>query len=279
MLMMDNLSARKPLKKYFYGGKSWLSIMFWAGIILLIPPATPLGMMVLPIWAVIKIVSVFMSASGDENLYDNILEQDIEYLKKRAVETMGLVEEEYSLIDPIVGFGYADESETVKKGAELEAEKKDFLQKIKDVIFSIPRSIFAFFRQFFEEKDFISRSIFFEGRDKKVRGSLVRVTMISFTEQQIVSYTCNYDIALGVILEEYVREVFYRDVDSVNYGDETLHIFMKDGRLLRTPVTWIRMAVSSGKDIIGSMTGETDLLENQIMAAKSLVRSKKAEMA
>ena len=103
--------------------------------------------------------------------------------------------------------------------------------------------------------------------------------MISFTEQQISAYICNYDIALGIILKESVREVFYRDVESVDYGGENWHVYTNNGKFSRVPLSWARITVPSGKNILASMAGETDMLENQVTAMKNLIRSKKEEMA
>lgn len=272
-LEMENIGERMPLKKYFYDKKS--SLLFWVCLALAFPTA---GLSLL-VFLVVKIAQLFINSFGDEMTYDRILKQDIDYLKDRAVNVMGLVPEELSLIEPVITHGYASESESVKKLAELAAEKKDPLQKLISFIIAIPLAILSFFRSLFTDKDYVSHSVFFEGRDEKIRGSLISVTMISFTEQQIVAYTCNYDIALGVILEEYVREMFYRDVVSVSYGGEILHIFTNNGKLLRMPASWAILTSPSGKNIVASMAGENDLLENQIMAMKNLIRSKKEEMA
>lgn len=269
-LEMDNINERIPLKKYFYDKKS--SLLFWICLALAFPT---LGSSLL-IYFVVKLI---VNSSGDELRYDNILEKDINYIRNRAVNVMGLIPEELSLIEPIVTHGFAKEGSAVKKLAELSAEKKDFFKKCIELIMAIPSMIITFFRNLFTGKDIISHSVFFEGRDEKLRGSLISVTVISFTEQQIVAYTCNYDIALGLILEEYVREMFYRDVSSVDYGEETLHVFTNNGKLSRMPASWTMLTSPAGEHIFASMIGESNLLEDQVMAMKNLIRSKKEEMA
>lgn len=276
MLTLGNNPGRENLKKYFYSDRPWMTLMFWIGICTI--PAVGIGFFILFAWLVLKIVFMISGNKGDEKLYDDILNDDVEYLKKRSVETMGLIEEEFSLIDPIVGVSFASE-DAVKVGAALTAEKKNVLKMIWEAIAGIPKAIIEFLRRLFGNKEYMSRTVFYEGADKRIRGSLVCVTVVLFTEQQILSYTCNFDIALGLILEENVREVFYRDVDSVNYGDEIAHIHREDGTFIRTPLTRMRLAVASGKDIEIASLGESDLLENQIMATKSLIRSKKESIA
>lgn len=272
---MENVAGRENLKTYFYEWHPYLDLMFWIGICTI--PVFGLGLAILGIWAVIRFIVLLMSTSGDEVLYDRILNQDIEFLKKRSIDQMGMVEEEYSLIDPIEAIGYGtDDMVSVFK---VLAPKRDFVAKIIDFFKQIFFKLIALVRALIGRPDFVSKEVFFEGNDKKMRTSLVAYTMIVFTEKQIVSYRCVYDIALGVILDERVREVFYRDVDSVTYGDETFHIFTKKFRLTKEPVTKLRLAVPSGADIVASMLGETDMLENQVMAMKSLIRSKKEEMS
>ena len=281
MLTMEQLYEREALKKYFYGNsRPWPILLFLAGffVMSISNDTKVIGIILILAGIGIKLYRIFVSFKGDEVLYDNILSKDIEYIKSRSVTNMGLIEEEFSLIDPIVAFCFANE-ESVKMAAELTAKKKNILQMIWEAIASIPRLMIGFLLRIFGRNDYISKAVFYEGHDHKVRGSLVNVTVILFTEQQILSYSCNYDIALGIILEENVREVFYRDVDSVNYGDETTHVVRQDGTFIRSESSKLRLSVASGNDIYASMIGETDFLENQVMAAKSLIRSKKESLA
>ena len=273
MLEMENIAEREKLKTYFYEWHPYLDLLFFIGVCTCI---VGVGFILLGIWAIIRITVLFMSTSGDEVLYDRILEQDIAFLKKRSIEQMGMIEEEYSLIEPIEGIGGATDDDV--RIFKISTQKRDLLARIGDFFKSVFYKIAALFRALIGRHDLISKDVFFEGNDKRIRSSLVSYTNILFTEQQIVSYNCIYDIALGVILEEYVREVFYRDVDTVIYGDETQHIFTKKLKLIREKLTKVILAVASGKNIVAVMRGETDMLENQIMAMKSLIRSKKEEM-
>ena len=276
VLLLEDHPGRRNLKEYFYSDRPWLTLMFWAGILLI--PLGGIGGILLLIWATLKVYFMVAGSKGDERLYDEILAQDVEYLKQRSVETLGVIEDEYSLIEPVIGTSFAPESD-VQMGAELTADKKNIFKMFYEALVSIPRAVIRFIRRLLGKDDYLSKAIFYEGNDNIVRGSLVNVTTILFTEQQILSYSCSFDIALGLILKENVREVFYRDVDSVNYGDATAHIVRADGSFIRTPLTRLRLAVSSGSDVVADILGDSDLLENQIMAMKSLIRSKKESLA
>ena len=265
---MDRIIERVPLKRYFYdsdsSSSSFFGKWFW---ISLVASFFLLGIP-LVIYIGIKIASVVKSSSGDEIIYDRIFSNDIEFLKDRAVNVMGFVSEELSMIPPIITHGYARESDAVKKSAELEEEKRSLFQKLLEI-----KNLFT------KDKEYISHAVFLKGHDERIRASLISVTMFSFTEQQLVTYVCDYDIALGIILKEYVHEIFYRDVESVVYGIETWHVPTNDGSIARIPLSWTRITVSSGKNIVASMYGENDMLENQVTAMKNLIRNKKIEMA
>lgn len=283
MLKMKNIPQREPLKKYFYGGMSWINIVMIIAIILASCEwKIPGFILVAFVCIVIKIILMVRQPVGrasDEALYDKILADDIKDLKARSTDVMGLIKEEFSIIEPLVGVGYAPK-DSVKTGIELNAEKKNLnLELIKDMFKSIPMYFSNLYLSLSGKAPIVSKSIFYEGKDKKIRGSLVRVVVVRFTEQQIVAYTCNYDIALGTILEEYVREVFYREVDSVNYGGETIHVTTKDHRLLHLTEMWLKLAVASGNNIVASLTTTENILDDQVMAVKSLVRNKKEELA
>lgn len=275
---MEAVAERERLKTYFYEYHPYLDLMFFIGIVTCITIfLLPFGLVILGVWAIAKVVVLLMSTSGDEVLYDRILDQDIAFLKRRAIEHMGVIEEEFSLIEPLEGVGLATDDNV--KLFKVISGKKDLLARIGDFFRFIFHRITAVFRALAGRPDFISKCVVFEGNDNRIRCSLVTYTHMVFMENQIVSYICIYDIALGVILEEYVREVFYRDVDTVTYGEETLHLFTKKSRLVKDKLTKVSLAVASGKHVVSSMLGKTDMLENQVMAMKSLIRSKKEELA
>lgn len=265
---MERINERIPLKKYFYAedssGSGFFGKWFWICLIL------SLFLLGIPIvlYLIVKIANIVKSSAGDEVIYDQTFAKDIEFLKDRAVDTMGFIPEELSISPPILTHGYAKESSSVKKSSALDKDNESWFQKLLSI-----KNLFT------RDKEYISHAVFLRGSDGRVRGSLVSITMISFTEQQVVAYVCDYDIALGIVLNEYVHEVFYRDVESVAYGVETWHVPANDGSILRVPLSWARITVASGKNILASMYGENDMLEDQVTAMKNLIRNKKFEMA
>jgi len=294
MLLMEQYKDRGEIEKYFYGGGSvgcLAPLLIIVGIGLM---ATGVMMMVgIPVVCVGILMYFFKSIGKNERAekaYDECVKVDLEYLKKRAVESVGLVDEEYSLIEPIVTVGFAP-ANCVNIAVEQRAQKhsgnfllsllKDMIVGILKVIFKVPIAIWKFFKNSGPDVEHVSEPVFYEGSDDKVRASLRNVTIVVFTENQAMIYYCNYDIAIGIILEEYVREVFYRDIDSVNYGDETVHVWSEAKmRFLKVVQNrfWFQVPSSSG-GIGANYIGDNAIIRNQITAAKSLIRSKKEEMA
>ena len=134
MLKIENQIDRSKLKKYFYINSSgWLDTVFWISLLLF---WTGIGAVVCLICGVIKFAGVFKAgASSAEKLYDEVRKADVQYFRNRAVQVMGLVDEEMSLIDPIVASGFADE-DAIKYGKEVSANdtKRNFLKIIFDFL-------------------------------------------------------------------------------------------------------------------------------------------------
>ena len=74
VLLLEDHPGRKKLKEYFYSDRSWLTLLFWLGIFS--------GGTLLVVWAAFKVYFMFAGSKGDERLYDEILAQEGEELKK-----------------------------------------------------------------------------------------------------------------------------------------------------------------------------------------------------
>lgn len=273
MLDMGLNDERKMLEKYFYSGNN-------TGVLILIAILTSMTVIIPIIILIVLLVRFFKSSNKDaELMYDECVVEDIEYLKTRAIEVMGVIEDELSLIEPIVGSSFAN-SDCVHHGIEIKGKQASFLKETVQGIFSVPIAIWNFIKSLFRKEDKVSEQIFIEGSDNIVRSSLRRVSFIAFTEEQIIAYECCYDIALGRILDEITREIFYRDVDAVTYGDYLLHVWSwKNKKTIRTVVSKLALVVPSRDNIYTELAGDAGVIEEQAIAVRALVRSKKQEMA
>lgn len=268
MLEMRQDSIRGLLARVFYReDPRWL---IWVLVIGLITSFFGIGLFLLLIWLITKLVLMFSGTYGVYDQYHVCVQKDAEFLKDRAINVMGLIEEEFSLIDPIIASGYASDSSCIHVGEKIES-------------ISPIRVMWLWFIKkfcFWRKPERISEHVFLDCGDGKIICSLVTFTYIAFTEQQAVAYKCYYDIAYGRILEEYTVEVAYRDIDAVKYGDELLHVWsVNKQKWARTKISWLSLNVASNNRIAASLSGNSEILGNQVPAVQALIRSKKEELA
>lgn len=268
MLEMRQDSIRGFLERAFYRkDPQWMAWLFIVGVF---TSFLGIGLVLLLIWSIIKLVFKFRGSFGIYDQYNNCLQKDAEFLKDRAINVMGLIEEEFSLIDPIIASGYASDSSCIHVG-----------EKIENV--SATRVIWIWFMNkvcFWRKPERISEHVFLDCGDGKVICSIVTFTYIAFTEQQAVAYKCYYDIAYGTILEEYTVEMAYRDIDAVKYGDHMLHVWsVNKQNWSRAKISWLSLNVASNNRIAASIYGDSAILGNQVPAVQALIRSKKEELA
>lgn len=142
MLKVENQIDRSKLKKYFYINSGSLirllykaSLAFFAlSICMYKASMSPIAEAFWGIMAFVGVVAFIVSCvlklSGafktgyakTESFYDEVRKADVAYLRTRAVQVIGLVDEEMSLIDPVVASGFADE-DAVIFGKELAANQ------------------------------------------------------------------------------------------------------------------------------------------------------------
>lgn len=279
MLEMRQDSVRTVLVKAFYREEprfvGWLFLGFiFIGILSYMFKSDTLAMalefVLFLAWIVAKLVYYFSAFFGVYDQYHSCVQKDAEFLKDRAINVMGLIEEEFSLIDPIIASGYASDSSCIHIGEKI--EKVSFIR----VIWLWILKKICFWRK----PERISEHVFLDCGDGKIICSLVTFTYIAFTEQQAVAYKCYYDIAYGRILEEYTIEVAYRDIDAVKYGDEMLHVWsVNKQNWSRIKINWLSLNVASNNRIAASISGNSEILSNQVPAVQALIRSKKEELA
>ena len=72
----------------------------------------------------------------------------------------------------------------------------------------------------------------------------------------------------------------YRDIHAVKYGDELLHVWsVNKQNWSRVKINWLSLNVASNNRIAASISGNSEILSNQVPAVQALIRSKKEELA
>lgn len=143
-----------------------------------------------------------------------------------------------------------------------------------------------------------------KGKDETIRFTPIGVTVINFTEHQLVAYQCALDLMTGNPLSESTDEYFYRDVVSVSTQTESmtwdkamlssadlaktpLVSLMKHGKLQFNAANIFELTTSGGTSIevvmddptlIESLGGgyiPTERADKAIQAIRKMLREKK----
>ena len=136
-----------------------------------------------------------------------------------------------------------------------------------------------------------------KGKDNVIRYSLINVTILSMTANQIIAYNCCLDITSGNQLNESTDEYFYKDVVSVSTKTSTFTMKFTKPAKLPGGVTLDQMQFNSGEKFVLSTSGGTSIevflkddewqqrlggqiwtldVEKAVQAVRKMLREKKA---
>jgi len=130
-----------------------------------------------------------------------------------------------------------------------------------------------------------------KGDDNYLRFTPIAVTFVNFTQNQLLTYTCVYDVVTGRALNESTDEYFYKDVVSVSTKTESRTIISTDssiGRIQLNSAESFALTTSGGTSIsvilsdpalIERMGGgeiEKSRAEKAIQSIRKVLREKKA---
>lgn len=282
---MINQADRSSIKVYFYGsnGPLLLATLGPVALVLLsilfhIPPLAAIIIILLALLAALiwALIERFAPNQTAERQYDHQLELDIEQLRSRALEKLGLVSEQISMIEPIRVRGpYYD--------FHLYSQKNKNRSKILSFLFLILKIYFWYIylpfigiRAVVTKKRYRPRLIFRYGSDYDTRYSMVEVNIFLFSENQVYVYTCSYDMCFGEIYEEKTAEYFYQDIDCVITGARVEKILSKKEMVSKT-FEYFKLIVTSGTSTSAIADGAS-ILNTQVRGMRELIRSKKEEL-
>jgi hypothetical protein len=120
-----------------------------------------------------------------------------------------------------------------------------------------------------------------KGRDNLVRFGVYRVTIILLTENQLCSYSCDYNFIKDVPLNDRTDEYHYRDVVSVATREQSTSLTLPTGQKM-THAEEFRLTVSSGDSIavlintpeLKKITGVETLPDSGVEQSISVIRAK-----
>lgn len=131
--------------------------------------------------------------------------------------------------------------------------------------------------------------LFKKGRDNVLRFTPINVSIINFTQNQLLGYTCVFDFTTGKALNESTDEYFYKDVVSVATKSESRSVSIKKlGIVQMNAAESFTLTTSGGTSfsvllrdptLIKKMGGgeiPTTRAEKAIQTVRKMLREKKA---
>lgn len=130
------------------------------------------------------------------------------------------------------------------------------------------------------------------GKDHKLRFTPTQVTLIFFTQHQLVTYSCVFDSTTGRALNESTEEYFYQDVVSVSTRSTSVEIDLgKRGTVQAKEAEEFTLTTSGGTSIsvvlrdrqlikaLGGGELPTTAAEEAIQSVRRMLRDKKSRIA
>lgn len=126
-----------------------------------------------------------------------------------------------------------------------------------------------------------------KGKDKELRFSPINVTVLSFTQNQLLSYQASYDVTTESFLMENTDEYFYKDVVSVSTKTKSYKTTIKNKEIEVNEAEMFELTTSGGtsievllrdpkliKEMGGGEIPTTDS-EKAIQAVRKMLRERK----
>jgi hypothetical protein len=160
------------------------------------------------------------NTSGQQEV-DAAWNNQINILSSRALSKLNLVDEQTSLIDPVVTIGYGaspDSSFAISKATA--AARKGLLRNLFG--HTIGKLLGRLITDGTELDPYEAYRI---GDDERVRSLLLEVDTYYFTDTQVLLYSADVDISTGLIYHEQTAEVFYEDIEGITFDQELFKVY------------------------------------------------------
>lgn len=182
--------------------------------------------------------------------YTNILAQ-------RGIEKLNLIQEEVSLVDPIVIVG---KGERPGETSEVSTSRQDL----------VSQGIVNLANNSINKKGQIPVEGYKRDEYGNFHSMLLQVSVYMFSDKQVFSYVGNIDTSTGKIYRERTTEVFLKDIEGVKFEQEVL---LSYSQIIESFVLYL-----SGCKLRSSIMLESNdmsVIENQLAGMRNLIRDKK----
>lgn len=257
------------IREYFFGRTSRLpailivggAIFFWTGI----------GLLVALVGVVLYFVFKFNGFPYEDEV-DTAWKEQKAVMHKRGLEKLNLVQEQMSLIKPLVlvGFGKSPDSSFATAQEQVAKQKQK-----QSGFFAALGGLFSRNKKNGTEYDPVfARKV---GSDGRTRSLLQEVTVYAFTENQVMMYSGDVDISTGLVYNKYTAECFYEDIEGIQLSESLYKIFNTKKRRYENRLTNQFVLYLGGCNFPCSVNSEVDSTvgEGQFAAMRSLIREKK----
>ena len=275
--MQENFN-RSNIRPYFEGKKSVVPLLVLIiGIVCFFVPLgffKVLGVVAVIAAAVLWIKNKFFSDFTHEDDVDKAMAYEAEQAKTRALERLGIVKEQVSLIDPIATSGMAPRTITASDKIQFEQNTKGLFGKLLNKKNTKKQLM---------ENDDDPKYFVKVGSDDKLRYTLLHNTVYYFSDSQLYIYWENVDIATGLVYESGTSEYFYKDIEAVSTSQVCDKQFAPKKKKYVRYINEYVSVILAGTRYSGAFRtyteGSVDKKEiaDQIFAMRNLIRDKKMQ--
>lgn len=269
----------KKIRKWFEGRRPWWPILLVVIGLLFLKFGDGVGMILFSILVTALGGAcwyfTWMAVSEDNvalvdqawNYYANVLAQ-------RGMEKLNLIEEQVGMIDPVVVTGYGERPD--QSFAEAKAFKR--MQKLlfNNWIIGLIRKLISRLRK--DETELDPYVKFRIASDERFRSMLQQMSVYMFTDTQVLVYSANIDISTGFVYKESTDEIFYRDIEGINFekNAQTAYNPRKKAfvHIMLERVVLYLGGTTLTSNIIRAIGGQS-VIDQQFGAMRELIRDKK----
>lgn len=263
------LSTRR-IRKWFKGRPLWPAVITVLAFLmaLIMDDGKIVPIIVMLIGAVIWALTWMGTMESDVQMVDMAWDQCAKYLKGRGMEKLNLIQEQVSLIDPVVVTGLG-----VSPNASFANARQMIQAKRTFGPFGLIRGIIGLFRKDGTKLD--PYEAYRIAADEGLRSMLRQLTVYMFTDTQLLVYKGNIDISTGMIYAESTDEVFYEDIEGMNFT-QTVYKAQRKNRFVNKVSEDMELYLGGCKLSSSiSMDAGVSIIDQQFGAMRSLIRDKK----
>lgn len=261
------LSDTKVIRKYFMGNRKWPWILVIAGIPLI--AFMGLGLILI----IVGIVLLLRESYAGEESVDQAWNKQVGILRTRGMEKLNMIQEQTSLIDPIVLIGWGESPDGTFEAAKMESKNR----RSGFSLFGWIGALASLFRKE-DGTEYDPQEIYKIGSDERLRSMLLEVSMFVFTDSQVLMYRGDVDISTGLVYRESTSECFYKEIEAINFVESLYKVFNRKKKKYVNKRRESFILYMGGCNFSASLCSgieEDSVLDNQFTAMRNLIRDKK----